>query len=152
MQVRNLVVGIAVAAVMVGCATPRQMIFDTEVDRLCVTEGGVRVYETVPTSRAQLRSDGYPAAWDFSKGEYALGPDYKVIFETQVLKGATSADEGAQIVKYVFEVYRRADNRLLGVDYSFARKGGDAIQLHPSSHSCPPVTQDVVKSIFKVKD
>ena len=44
---KHLIISVATAMAISGCATPSQMSADVEVTRLCAIDGGIKVYETV---------------------------------------------------------------------------------------------------------
>lgn len=148
MILRNAGVFAAVLAIT-GCTTPRQAIFDAEVDRLCALDGGTRVFEAVTLPADQFRKPGVPAFYWSSKGELALGPAYRVYDSEVVVKGAPMALQGATLVRHSFEVYRRSDNKLLGSSVRYVRKGGDLpLGGHPTSYACPSTNDQLFPAIF----
>lgn len=136
-----------------GCTTPRQSQFDAEVTRLCAADGGTRVYEAIPLPASQFRRAGIPHFFRIIEGEQALGPDYRFVETDTVIKGAPNALEGATLVRSTQNIYRRADNKLLGSAVRYVRKGGDLpLGGHPSSFACPAGEFQLIQSIFIVKE
>lgn len=109
---------------------------DKEVDRLCSTDGGFHVYETVRLSPALFNQWGDPNI-PFSKesksadAEYELEIKFKNLEEKEMFAVAR-----VRISRFQAKVIRNHDRKVLGEVVSYSRIGGDPIgPWHPSSYS-----------------
>ena len=138
------------SAVLMGCATPRQLNYDADVDRLCALDGGVVVNETVELPSSAFDKYGFPKFATFTAGKSDLGPDYAIQQEFNIIAGSP-ASSGPYITKRVYGISRKADGHLLGRWVHYARVGGDiaGTTLLPSGHECARPKQDLIKMIFK---
>lgn len=143
---RTIRVAVIVAFVgaMYGCATPTQLVYDAEVDKLCA-QNGIHIYEQVKLPESAFDENGYPFGFRPANGPDALGPDYLFEFTSTYIKGSSVSDSA--LSRSSSKVYRKADNKLLGEDNHYTRRGGDFLWGHPSAHSCATYT-DIVKQIF----
>lgn len=137
---RRLIIAVAAVLVISGCATPTQMVLDTEVNRLCSIDGGIKVYETVKLPAEQFDKWGDITFYRPTKNEAALGDDY--FFKEKVnyyQKGDPDAGTGeAVMARRQYQIIRKSDGKLLGESVLYGRRGGDLPgPWHPSSFSCP---------------
>ena len=124
-----------------ACATPQHIYWDSEVDRLCAIDGGVKVYETVTLPPDKFDEKyGQINFYRPTQGKNALGPEY--IFEWD-RHNYTKGDpaRGAQEVasrRNHFRIIRKSDMKLLGEFVLYSRVGGDLPgPWAPSSYRCP---------------
>lgn len=137
MKFRMLVSAI-VALLVLGCATPTQLLLDAEVDRLCAVDGGMRVYETIKLPPDKFNQWGQVNFYLPTQRENALGQEFLFKEERRWLKTGDSATSEATLLRTYFSVTRKVDNRLLGESVSYGRGGGDIPgPWHPSSYRCP---------------
>ena len=149
MYVRQLAVLAAIAS-LTGCTTPTQARFDAEVDRLCAIDGGNHVFETVVLPSNRFDKQGYPDFMSFKDGKMTLGADF--LARNTLTELSTHGDNGPSLRKYVFEVERVSDYKVLGRKVFYFRLGGDAISLLPSGHDCGSPKADILKQIFLPKE
>lgn len=135
-----------VAGLMLSaCRTPTQMLTDTEVDRLCAIDGGVKVYETVALPPEKFNEWGQVNFYDPTQGENTLGPGYVFKRERNYLR-----KDKPSILRSHHEVIRRADDKLLGETTYYSRGGGDLPgPWQPSSYECPPINDAGVNALLK---
>lgn len=133
---KTVIAAIGLAAVTVGCATPIQILYDAEVDRLCATEGGIKVHKSLKLSSDKFDKYGHINFFKPWENTNALGPDYIFVQERQTLKGGKNG--AASVAKGYAAVYLKASNELLGEATWFGRGGGDFPGPgHPSNYVCP---------------
>lgn len=141
-----------VALALSGCATPIQIAYDAEVDRLCAADGGAKIVETIPWLKGDFNAYGRPIT---VKGKELsperFGPNYRVNEKNQRIKGS---DHSAEISRYSFEVFRVSDHMLMGSYISYSRVGGDIPLATPEGglkHTCPPGAMyfSFIKNLFK---
>jgi hypothetical protein len=153
-RVRTAIGWLAIAALMPGC---EKYALDRQMDELCKTDGGVKIYETVslPPEMFDQWGDPFPG-WRERPLESRLGPDYRYIVETTYLKSGDPQKGEGRLDKTVTKIVRRSDERVLGVAISYGRSGGDFIAYaNPSSRTCPTYKDDeqwVIKSVFVKRD
>lgn len=131
---------------LTGCEKAR---LDQEVDRLCRIDGGIRVYETVkllPEDYDERRGIVFPqyASLAGDKGRY--GNLYYSTWETTEI---VSGDP--ELIRSHIKIIRRSDEKVLGEQIVYFRRGGDIPNpFHPSSYRCPKSddTPDLVKQVF----
>ena len=161
---KNFMMFLLLAQLLAGCTTFTQIRLDAEVDRRCREDGGLKIYETVPTAPENFDKYGDLTFFDISPHENALGPEYRFIDKDTFYYGGWAAPNqtggllSPSMRQAHYQVIRRADGKLLGETISYHRYGGDpgwATTLTPgapeSSHVCPktgtsPFT--LVESIF----
>jgi hypothetical protein len=125
----------ALLPIVTGCATPSQMAVDAEVKRLCVIDGGVKVYETVKLPADKFNQWGQINFYKPTQGENALGPDYLFKEETTFYRQGNPT-----FIRHHYKVIRKSDAKLLGETVSYGRGGGDIPgPWYPSSFTCPDV-------------
>jgi hypothetical protein len=128
-----------------GCNTPTQTRLDTEVDRLCAIDGGVKVYETVMTPPERFNKYGQIDFYRPTQGENALGPDYLFRFQTTYYR-----EGNPRMSRMHFQVIRRADQKLLGESVLYSRVGGDVpAPMHDSRYVCPSSASANEMALFR---
>ena len=133
-----------------GCTTLTQVRLDAEVDRRCREDGGLKIYETVPTPPEKFNKYGNLNFFKITQNENALGPDYKFISKDTFYRGGFGPPNGTgplvspSMWRTHIQVIRRADNKLLGESIEYNRYGADpgwavayAQGAPESSHVCP---------------
>ena len=147
-----------------GCTTFTQIRLDAEVDRRCREDGGLKIYETVPTAPEHFDKYGDLKFFKITQHENALGPEYRFIYKRIFYYGGWAAPNqtggllSPSMWRTHYQVIRRADNKLLGESIVYRRYGADpgwATTLTPgapeSSYDCPKQGTGesiLVKSIF----
>ena len=147
-----------------GCTTFTQIRLDAEVDRRCREDGGLKIYETVPTAPEHFDKYGDLKFFKITQHENALGPEYRFIYKRIFYYGGWAAPNqtggllSPSMWRTHIQVIRRADNKLLGESIDYSRYGADpgwATTLTPgapeSSYDCPKQGTGesiLVKSIF----
>lgn len=134
---------------IVGCATPIQMEYDAEVNRLCAMDGGVVVHEIVRLPPHRFNAHGNVLLRSKS---YALPSDeYYYEMETRYLRGGKREGD-TKLVRHEARAIRRADGKVLGTSVWYARGGGDPPgPWHPSSYICPRISKEapsLERSVF----
>jgi len=127
----TLLFTIIVLPLLNACATPSQIMADTEVRRLCEKDGGITVYETV----------ALPAE-KFDKYNQIRIPNKRIANPRDGFYYESFTqyfDEGyLEIWQSHYKVFRTSDNKLLGEVIRYSRRGGDIPgPWHPSSFGCP---------------
>lgn len=117
-----------------GCEKTK---LDEEVRRLCVQDGGVKVYETVMLSEAeysQLQSRHGEFSIPF-KNRAREDDLYYYEVETKYLKKGNP-----EMWRSEYRLVRKADEKVLAVSVHYARRGGDVPgPWHESSFGCPDI-------------
>jgi hypothetical protein len=140
-----------VAATLIGC---EKHDLDRQMEALCKKDGGVKVYETVLLPAGEFNKEGIPLAryWldpSLVGTSGQLGPSYRYkSFEETIKAGEPMKGEG-RLTRYVEEIHRVEDGRLLGRSVFYGRAGGDLIVLgHFSTAGCPNTTTPFLTSVF----
>lgn len=142
-MIKALIV-ISLSVIAAGCATPKQALYDAEVDRLCEKDGGVVVYETVAWPASNFDKYGHPRALLHSSPESIYGHEYVTQIERKSIKSG-----GASVDRLQTSITRRSDGKLLGTSTWYVRAGGDWISgFQPSSHQCPSPAKEVGHYVF----
>jgi hypothetical protein len=116
----------------------RKVYYDTQVNRLCRKDGGVKVYETVKLPAEEY--DQYAKRnWilpDMTQEKSADKYYYEVDYH-HYRKG------NPQMTRRQAKIIRRSDGKTLGESISYSRGGGDLPgPWHESSFICPPISKD----------
>lgn len=138
----------AMAVSLSGCA---EWIVDAELEKLCKSEGGIKVFEKVEMDASQFRPDGYPIffrdkAWGVSE-ENSLKPDYKSEHRLEILRKVL----WVKLQKNVTLIRRVEDQKVLGHVTVFARLGGGVPLSEGAGNICPGTGAsfgNLIKSIF----
>jgi hypothetical protein len=122
-----------VVAVIGGCEA-RKAYFDRQVDKLCESDGGVTVFETVAVSKQEyLRLGG--SNWQVPvPEERSAPPDYPYVSNTTrtVLRNGHP-----EVTRTEALVKRRSDGKVLARLVTYTRIGGDPPSwAHPSHRTC----------------
>lgn len=140
------------AATLTGC---EKYELDRQMEALCKKDGGVRVYESVKLSASEFDQRGTKRlhyAESKTNREGLLGPDYRFVERFETVAGSRGNEWRGHLDRYVIQVIRRLDGKLLGESVAYSRVGGDGITTivhwQPSSSTCPHVEVDLVNSIF----
>ncbi|MGH8710651.1 MAG: hypothetical protein ACREVA_04960 [Burkholderiales bacterium] len=151
-RIRTLILILLFLPLVASCATPRKSELDAEVRRLCAIDGGIKVYETVKLLAEKFNKWGQINFYRPTQGENALGPEYIYKWEKHFYKRG-EIEEAAMWRDHI-QIIRRSDEKLLGESISYSRRGGDIPgPWHPSSFSCPSITQPGLEtSIFLKED
>ena len=118
-----------------ACGSVQKAELDREVDRLCVIDGGVHIYEVVRLPKEDFGPDGtaFPQYRTqlFTAGRY--GPEYVGRMADRVLVSGNPS-----MVRQTTMIVRKADDKVLGEVVIYGRRGGDTPgPSAPSSHVCP---------------
>ncbi len=145
---KKLLIALCLSAIFAGCTTPKQALYDAEVDRLCASEAAVRVYESVTLSNDRFDSRGFLKGIASINFEGSLGPDYIYSLEDTAVAGGTS-ESASVILKHTSKIIRKSDGKVLGESVYFSRYGGDFLPgFQPSHYGCPP-TVGITSAVFK---
>ena len=143
---------------LVGC---EKYALDRQMEELCKKDGGLKVYETVTLPRSAFDPTGYlirQRLTDPSKpltsyaivsgGEYSISSVRVDIVGGQV---GTGFVKKGRLSRHEFVVHRIADKKVLGVEVSYGRTGGEVSLGHPSSNSCPLTSPNpgLIDAVFK---
>lgn len=80
-------------------------------------------------------------------GEDALGMNYKYISKTIIVKRGEQFN--VSIMRHHRQIYHRSDNKLLGEQVSYSRRGGDLPGFwQSSSYICPDNGKSLFNSLF----
>ena len=129
---RELMIVMLSVSIATGCATTARSELDSEVNRLCGIDGGIKTYETVKLPPQKF--DNYGAV-NVPLQKYAKPDDeYYYRWERTYYKRGNP-----EIWRDHFLLYRAVDHKLLGEAISYSRRGGDIPSpMHESSYGCPP--------------
>ncbi len=132
-----------------GCA---EWFIDAELEELCKSEGGVKVFETVKLTADQFRPDGYPVFLMPIGGavtyERRLGSAYRLVSESSEVRRLL----WVRLVRSSESVIRESDGKVLGQLVVFSRFGGGVPLSEGAGHICPkpPFGINFIKSIFVI--
>ena len=124
------------------------------MESLCLQDGGVTVYEAVTLSTNEFNKDGVPLARYWLDPTLAgttsrLGPNYHYVYRAEVLKAGDPMRGEGRLTRYVEEIHRATDGRLLAKSVSYGRAGGDFIVLeHFSTAGCPSSKKPFLTAVF----
>lgn len=126
-SLRNFVL-LGTTTMLVGCAQER---VDLQMEILCERDGGIKIYERNPLPDSQLDRDGNPAffpTWNES------GNGFRFIGSHERIKTGNPS-----LSKFIFEVIRESDNKILGRYITYLRIGGAVLpRLGPDpAKRCP---------------
>ena len=138
-----------------GC---ERSLLDQQMESLCRNDGGVVINETVKLPAAEFDATGRVIARPFvseADGVWTqiAGDSYRIQYTTIVIKEGNPFSgffsEG-QLVRYVTAIHRVPDKKLMGVEVSYGRTGGEIALGHPSQSYCPNprVSPGVVEAVF----
>ena len=116
-----------------GCALGVKSELDSEAERLCAIDGGVKVYEKVMLPARNFDRFGNVP---LRSKEYATPEDqYYLVSQTHYYRQGNPG-----FWRTVYQLIRRSDGKVLGESVYYARRGGDMrvpSPRHESSFSCP---------------
>lgn len=120
-----------VAALTAGCAlTPTNIASNLEVDRLCAKDGGIHVYEKVYLSTDKFYTAKERA--DLEGDLKAIPPEFRMTFKQEHLSSA--GERG--ISRELLQIWREADNKLMGEVVTYAYATAEATLPWRSVHAC----------------
>lgn len=126
---------------LIGWYESRQV--DAQMEELCKKDGGLKIYETVALPVDQLKPNGSPI---FFKTWNKSGGGYMFIAKDEYLK-----KDKPTLSKTTYMIVREADQKVLGVQITYRRIGGDIIpRSGPDSFKqCPTREQTSdITSVF----
>jgi hypothetical protein len=129
---RRLMIGMCVltAVFVIGCTREKDRL-DAEVKRLCAIDGGVKIYEVVTLPPERFRPDSGISIPN--KTEMKEEDEFFYLREEKYLKQGSP-----EFRRNKTQIWRKADNKLLGEVVSYHRRGGDMYgPWHDSFFSCP---------------
>ena len=135
----NVVLALALA--LAGC---EKYALDRQMEELCKVDGGIVVYETVLLPASRFNPDGtlvpvVPHREGMPLAEHLLGKDYAIEQTFKTIKAGRldgMFPEG-RLERYQAVVRRISDQKVLAVEVSYSRVGGEITFNHPSQSSCP---------------
>ena len=117
--------------------------WDHQVMRLCASEGGVQVFETVVLPSNQF--DKYDNVYVLPCGYSPLSAEFCFTDSTDYIRHGSP-----DLWRNTFALIRKTDNKILGKGTSFTRRGGDfPTGAHESSFSCPNPSDPTTASILR---
>jgi hypothetical protein len=123
--------GLLLLALTAGCAlTPTNIASNLEVDRLCAKDGGIRVYEKVYLSTDKFYTSKERA--DLAGDLKAIPPEFRMTFKQEHLSSA--GERG--ISRELLQIWREADNKLMGEVVTYAYATAEATLPWRSVHAC----------------
>ncbi|MBS0337828.1 MAG: hypothetical protein JSS40_13645 [Proteobacteria bacterium] len=148
------IVVIALLAIYFGPSEFRKAEMDKEVERLCATDSGVKIFEYIPLSEDQFKQGGYPRIPP-SGSVSASNPAYVLENKsTDVVLGDPYGLWRPTLHRFAFQIVRSSDGKIMGQAVSYGRSGGDADSPgHPSHYdgSCMQAANELEHIIFKVQ-
>lgn len=154
---KAIFLSLAIAVLLIVYFAPsayRKANMDREVDRLCATFGGMKVYEKVflPADRFNrwgdpdvLRASSYRAT---GSHEYFLED-----LSSEFVKGSPTGKGDPTLHRFYYRAIRNSDKKVLGEAIGFSRFGGDADSpFHPSSYAgCTESwnARNLIRSVFE---
>jgi len=135
----------AAVLLLTACEKAR---LDQQVRELCATDGGIKVYETVVLSADKFDARGMVVFYNPTLEENSLGPEYIYKRMTEDLKTGKP-----DLRRTHYQIFRRADKKILGETVLYSRRGGDMPgPWHDSHFSCPDPNEAgsvvLIKRIF----
>lgn len=145
---------IAAAFLLVsGCAgyvPGRQAYWDAQVDRMCETDGGMRVFEVM-----ELTPHQYGLLLN-SFGKLDIPIDAKDLGDVPVIRREETTvirDANPRVWRYALTVIRKSDRRILGMQMTYSRVGGDfPSPAHESSYSCPKHLENLFAATIRRRE
>jgi len=129
---------------LVGC---EKYALDRQMAELCKKDGGVTIYETVTLPRSAFDATGSLIEQDISdptklRTYTALIADgtYSISRVTAYISGGEPTFglvKKGRLSRYENVVQRTSDKKVIAVEISYGRIGGEVSLHHPSSNSCP---------------
>jgi len=133
----RVIILMAVLAVS-GCAgyvPGRQSYWDAQVDKMCETDGGMKIFDVM-----ELTPHQYGLLLN-SFGKLDIPLDANDLGDIPVIRREEATvirDANPRVWRYTLTVIRKADRRVLGMQVTYSRVGGDfPSPAHESSYSCP---------------
>lgn len=142
-KILHIMIGAVLLSVWFGGAfwevAGKKMYYDAQVREMCAKDGGVKVYETVELPAEMFNKWGQIEFYHPTQGENALGSEY--IFRSEKYYYRKTDPE---MSRRVYQVIRRADNKLLGESVVYGRGGGDLPgPWYGSTFHCPEDGGDI---------
>lgn len=112
--------------------------WDERIAELCLTEGGLQIYEKV-----QISGDYFDEKGGF-RGVYAIGglaeSERKGTEYYEISTYETLNEWDPTVMKVTTKMYKREDGKILGRVVGYSRSGGDALAIdQQSGYSCAEV-------------
>lgn len=133
---------LALALALAGC---EKYALDRQMEELCKLDGGIVVYETVLLPPSRFNADGslvpvVPHREGMPLAEHLLGKDYAIERTFKTIKEGEPfgkmLSEG-RLERYQAVVRRISDKKVLAVEISYSRVGGEITFNRPSNNFCP---------------
>lgn len=128
---------------------------DEQMQALCSKDGGVKIYETVTIPKRQFDKWGMPRGkhWDRSHYPSTLDPEYEYTNSSEFLQRGDTLRGGVEMSRYVEQIRRVSDGKLLAESISYGRSGGDhfinrILGGHPSAKHCPIPIKGLISTVF----
>ncbi len=118
-----------------GFYEARKAYWDYQVREMCAKDGGIKIYETVNLPPEKFNEWGQVNFYRPTQKEQALGSEYQFKENITALKTGD-----LELLRYHYEVIRRADLKLLSQTVSYQRGGGDLPgPWQSSAFTCPAI-------------
>jgi hypothetical protein len=156
---RSLITPLVITTCLTLFGCGEKYALDKQMEELCKKDGGVKVFEQVKLPASRFDKEGTllpetPYKEGVDKYTSLLGKDYRYVVRYETIKaGNSSYNAEGRLERYIEEIYRLSDNKLLGSVVSYGRSGGDSRPMsflggHPSSNYCPKPSYNLIKSMF----
>lgn len=124
-------------SLLFGCAAMPggQAYWDAKVRQMCEQDGGVKIFERVPISPAELQRMGKVGDYASIPPRFASKPTDVLFWDetiTVVREANPRVSRSEQLVK------RKSDEKIVAQVIRYSRVGGDVMPIgHPSHFGCP---------------
>jgi hypothetical protein len=121
---------------------------------LCKKDAGLTIHERVSLAAGEFSKDGTPLSvyWrDPSLVGTAgrLGPNYRYVSRDETIRAGDPMKGEGRLTRYVEEIHRTSDGKLLGRSVWYGRSGGDFVVLgHFSTAGCPTSAEPLLTAVF----
>jgi len=117
------------------------------MQELCKKDGGVTVYEKVTLPKAAFDDTGRLITGEFRRTSdhrtlIPVGREYLIERNEEVIKGRRDPSfEGAfpegRLLRFITTIRRNLDGKVMGIEITYGRTGGDLTLGHPGQNFCP---------------
>lgn len=155
---RRLTVFLTIACALLASGCEKYAL-DRQMKELCAKDGGVKVYETVTLPKEMFDRTGRPITGNLMRIRDGLtiqnvGSAYVIEHVTETIDAGNPSSgvisEG-RLLRFVTNIRRSLDNKLLGTEVSYGRTGGGITFGHPGQNYCPKPrsTPGIIYAVFK---
>ena len=143
---------IAALIVAIGFYEGRKAYWDAQVREMCAKDGGVRILEEIIVSPSQARL--LPKVGNFFGvvSESLAKPEEPAFART---RRTVIREYNPTVMRYEEVIFRRLDQKIVGVIVSYGRGGGDfPSPAHPSNYHCPEYKQlyEGINRLYRIEE